>query len=49
MGRKGAECSAHGTDEKHLEHLSGNLKGQYDFEDDASTLKRNTAQLGGTM
>ena len=49
MGRKGAECSAHGMDEKHLEDLSGNLKGRYDFEDGTSTLKRNTLQLCVTM
>ena len=48
MGGKGAQCSAHGIDAKHLEDLSGNLKGRYYFEDDTSTLKRNTIQLGAT-
>ena len=49
MGGKGVECSARGIDAKHLDDLSGNLKGRYDFEDGTSTLKRNTVQLGGTM
>ena len=38
MGKKGAECSAHGVGEKRVADLSGNLKGRYDLEDGASTL-----------
>ena len=49
MRQKGAQCSAYGIDAKHLEDLSGNLKGRYYFEDGTSTLKRNTVQLSGTM